>query len=48
MLAIGRGLAQVLQATLVNRIGHGMVGDVQTELFGKLVRADLARNLAGY
>jgi subfamily B ATP-binding cassette protein MsbA len=42
-LAIGRGLAQVLQATLVNRIGNAIVGDVQLQLFGKLVRADLAR-----
>jgi hypothetical protein len=44
-----RGLAlagrsfQVLQATLINRIGNGVVGDVQVRLFGKLVRADLAR-----
>ena len=42
-LAIGRGVAQVLQATLVNRIGNAIVGDVQVQLFGKLVRADLAR-----
>ena len=42
-LAIGRGLAQVLQATLVNRIGNAVVGDVQVQLFGRLVRADLAR-----
>jgi ATP-binding cassette, subfamily B, bacterial MsbA len=42
-LAIGRGIAQVLQATLVNRIGNAIVGDVQVQLFGKLVRADLAR-----
>lgn len=42
-LAIGRGLAQAGQATLVNQVGNGIVGDVQLELFGKLVRADLAR-----
>jgi subfamily B ATP-binding cassette protein MsbA len=42
-LALGRGVAQVLQATLVNRIGNAIVGDVQVQLFGKLVRADLAR-----
>ena len=42
-VALGRGLAQVAQATLVNRIGNGIVGDVQVELFGKLVHADLAR-----
>lgn len=42
-LAIGRGLAQMIQATLINRIGNGIVGDVQVELFGRMVRADLAR-----
>ena len=47
-LAVGRGLAQVVQATLVNRIGNGIVGDVQVELFGKLVRADLARLRASH
>ncbi|MBU4434745.1 MAG: ABC transporter ATP-binding protein/permease [Alphaproteobacteria bacterium] len=42
-IAILRGLFQVLQATLINRIGNGVVGDVQVQLFGKLVRSDLAR-----
>ncbi len=42
-LAVGRGLAQALQAILINRIGNGIVGDVQMQLFGKLVHADLAR-----
>src|SRR6185295_15121852 len=32
----------VLQATFVNRIGNAVVGDIQVQLFGKLVRADLA------
>ncbi|MDZ4375799.1 MAG: ABC transporter transmembrane domain-containing protein [Phenylobacterium sp.] len=41
-LAMVRTLAQVIQATLVNRIGNAVVGDVQVQLFGKLVRADLA------
>jgi subfamily B ATP-binding cassette protein MsbA len=41
--AIGRAAAQVIQASLINRIGNGVVGDVQVQLFGKLVRADLAR-----
>ena len=41
--AIGRAAAQVTQATLVNRIGNAVVGDIQVQLFGKLVRADLAR-----
>jgi len=41
--ALGRGIAQVIQARLVNHIGNAVVGDVQVQLFGKLVRADLAR-----
>ncbi len=41
--AIGRAIAQITQATLVNRIGNAVVGDIQVQLFGKLVRADLAR-----
>jgi subfamily B ATP-binding cassette protein MsbA len=41
-LALIRTLAQVLQAALVNRIGNGVVADIQRQLFGKLVRADLA------
>jgi len=41
-LALARTVAQVVQATLVNRIGNAVVGDVQVQLFGKLVRADLA------
>ncbi len=40
--AIGRAIAQVVQASLVNQIGNAVVGDVQVQLFGKLVRADLA------
>ena len=43
MFAAARTLAQVVQAALVNRIGNAVVGDVQIQLFGKLVRADLAR-----
>jgi len=42
-LAIARGIAQVIQASQVNRIGNEVVGQVQVQLFGKLVRADLAR-----
>ncbi|MBT9471099.1 MAG: ATP-binding cassette domain-containing protein [Pseudomonadota bacterium] len=47
-LALARGLAQVIQATQVNRIGNEVVGQVQVQLFGKLVRADLARLRAGH
>ncbi|MBO9710603.1 MAG: ABC transporter ATP-binding protein [Caulobacter sp.] len=42
-LALGRGLFQVIQANLINRIGNGVVGDMQIKLFGRLVRSDLAR-----
>jgi subfamily B ATP-binding cassette protein MsbA len=41
--ALARTVAQVLQASLVNRIGNGVVGDVQVQLFERLVHADLAR-----
>ncbi len=41
-LAVARAIAQVVQATFVNRIGNAVVGDIQVQLFGKLVRADLA------
>ena len=38
-----RGVAQLVQAVLTNRIGNGLVAQVQVELFGHLVRSDLAR-----
>jgi subfamily B ATP-binding cassette protein MsbA len=41
--ALGRAVAQIIQSTLVNRIGHGIVGDIQVDLFGRMMRADLAR-----
>ncbi|OYX35467.1 MAG: multidrug ABC transporter permease [Caulobacterales bacterium 32-69-10] len=40
--AILRGIFQVIQAGAVNRIGHRIVGDVQVNLFERLMRADLA------
>ncbi len=44
---VGIGLIWTLsalgQAALVNRIGHGIVGDIQVRLFGSMIRADLAR-----
>ncbi|WGM31302.1 ABC transporter ATP-binding protein [Brevundimonas sp. NIBR11] len=36
-------MAALGQAALVNRIGHGIVGDIQVRLFGAMIRADLAR-----
>ena len=42
VVALARAFAQVIQATLMNRIGNGVVADIQLQLFGKRVRADLA------
>ncbi|RZJ82716.1 MAG: ABC transporter ATP-binding protein, partial [Brevundimonas sp.] len=36
-------LSSLGQAALVNRLGHGIVGDIQVRLFGAMIRADLAR-----
>ena len=38
-----RAAAQIGQASLVNRVGHSIVGDIQRSLFARLIRADLAR-----
>ncbi len=43
VLATGRAAAQIGQAVLANRIGNRVVGDIQLQLFSKLIRADLAR-----
>jgi subfamily B ATP-binding cassette protein MsbA len=42
-VAVVRAGASVLQATLVNKMGHGVVGEIQAQLFSGMVRADLAR-----
>lgn len=47
-LALARGAMQASQALLINRMGNAIVGDVQLELFGKLVRADLGRLRASH
>ncbi|HTI67811.1 MAG TPA: ABC transporter transmembrane domain-containing protein [Caulobacteraceae bacterium] len=46
--ALVRGLCQAIQATLVNRTGHRIVGDVQVGLFERLMRADLAHLRASH
>ncbi|WP_298745116.1 ABC transporter ATP-binding protein [uncultured Brevundimonas sp.] len=47
VIIVGAGLiwtaAALGQAALVNRLGHGIVGDIQVRLFGAMIRADLAR-----
>ena len=42
-IAVVRALAAVIQAALVNRLGHGMVGEMQVHLFGRMVRSDLTQ-----
>jgi subfamily B ATP-binding cassette protein MsbA len=37
-----RGLAMIGQSTLINRIGHGVVADIQRQLVGNFMRGDLA------
>src|SRR5580658_5937737 len=38
-----RGLAMIGQSTLINRIGHGVVAEIQAQLVGNFMRGDLAR-----
>ncbi|HEY7901079.1 MAG TPA: ABC transporter ATP-binding protein [Caulobacteraceae bacterium] len=47
-LALGRGFVQAIQAVVVNRMGNGVIADVQRQLFGRLVRADLSRLRASH
>ncbi|MBU3969742.1 MAG: ABC transporter ATP-binding protein, partial [Alphaproteobacteria bacterium] len=42
-VALIQTLASLGQAALVNRLGHGIVGDIQVRLFAAMIRADLAR-----
>ena len=42
-LAIPRLVVQLAQANIVARLGHGVVSQIQNQLFARLVRADLAR-----
>ena len=43
LVAVVWTAASLGQAALVNRLGHGIVGDIQVRLFGAMIRADLAR-----
>ena len=43
LVAVVWTIASLGQAALVNRLGHGIVGDIQVRLFGAMIRADLAR-----
>jgi ATP-binding cassette, subfamily B, bacterial MsbA len=42
-VGVARGLALIGQSTVINRIGHGVVADIQTQLVGNFMRGDLAR-----
>src|SRR5581483_8339529 len=46
--ALVRGGAQILQSWTVNRVGHRIVGRIQVQLFGRIIRSDLARLRAGH
>jgi subfamily B ATP-binding cassette protein MsbA len=48
LAAIIRGGSQILQSWTVNRVGHKIVGRIQVELFGKIIRSDLARLRASH
>jgi subfamily B ATP-binding cassette protein MsbA len=43
LLGIGRALALTAQVRLSNRIGHVMVGEIQSDLLDRAVRADMSR-----
>ena len=43
VVAVIRSLSMAGQAALVNRLGHGIVGDIQKQLFSGMIRADLSR-----
>ena len=42
-LAIGRAIGSVLQVWTTNTVGHKIVGEMQADLFGAIIRSDLAR-----
>ena len=41
--ALVRAVAQIAQSWTVNGVGHKIVGQIQVELFGRIIRSDLAR-----
>jgi len=47
-LALGRGLASVVQSMLANRVGIDLVSSLQVQLIGRLMHADLARLRASH
>ena len=43
VLSVARGGAMIGQSMLINRLGNGVVADIQRQLLGNFVRGDLAR-----
>jgi len=43
VLSVARGGAMIAQSMLINRLGNGVVADIQRQLLGNFVRGDLAR-----
>jgi ATP-binding cassette, subfamily B, bacterial MsbA len=48
VLAIVKAIFHILQSRMVNEIGHRLVGDVQLDLFDRLIHADLSRLRSGH
>jgi ATP-binding cassette, subfamily B, bacterial MsbA len=42
-LGVLRAAAQMIQSWMMNTVGHRIVGQIQTDLFGRVIRSDLAR-----
>ncbi len=42
-LAVVRAAAQVVQSWTMNTVGHRIVGQIQVDLFGRIIHSDLAR-----
>ncbi len=47
-IAVVRAAASVAQTWTVNTVGHKVVGDMQVDLFGRVIRSDLARLRASH
>src|SRR5436190_18021852 len=48
VVGIAKAVFSVMQARMVNAMGHGLVGDVQVDLFTRLIHADLSRLRAAH
>src|SRR5690349_17343558 len=48
VVGIAKAAFSVMQARMVNAMGHGVVGDAQVDLFRRLIHADLSRIRAAH